>query len=188
MGDPVILWLRALHPIYDPLTAVRAFGRLRSDYPRAKLILAGPDRGLHGDVLKLARELSLTDAIELPGRIDPSRVPMLLELSDLFLNTTTAESFGVSLTEAAAVGLPLVSTDPGEIPHRWRSGVDALLAPVGDADRLADLMRQVLGSPDLRRSLTRRARERAELSAWHRLSPQWGQLLREVSFGRRTRF
>jgi glycosyltransferase involved in cell wall biosynthesis len=60
--------------------------------------------------------------------------------------------------EAMALGVPVVSSDLPAIRELITDGVDGLLAPAGDVDRLADAVRRLLDEPHLRRRLGAQAR------------------------------
>ncbi len=71
-------------------------------------------------------------------------MPAWLDRGDIFLNTSRIDNAPVSLIEAMACGLCVVTTDAGGIPDMVRHGEDALVAPVGDAGALASLVASVL--------------------------------------------
>jgi glycosyltransferase involved in cell wall biosynthesis len=80
--------------------------------------------------------------------------------------------------EAAAFGLPVVSTDVGGIPSLLRDGEEALLVPEGDAEAMAGAVRRLLEEPGLAGRLSAAGREVAERSSWERVRPLWEELLR----------
>ncbi len=90
--------------------------------------------------------------------------PALIELyhrADVFCLPTLGDCLPMVLSEAGAVGLPLVSTDVGAIGEIVRDGSTGLLVPVGDTDALADALGRLATSPELRRQLGD-----AKLAAW----------------------
>lgn len=66
----------------------------------------------------------------------------------------------MAVLEAAACGLPIAGTEVGVLASLAPAA--ALGAPVGDADRLADVMLKLLAHPDAAASCGRRAREQIE--------------------------
>lgn len=178
-----VVWLRALHQGYVPETAIHAFGLVKESFPDATLVLTGPDKG-DGTLRRvsgLARGLRLANALELPGNIPNDQVPMLLDGGDVFLNTTRAESFGVSVMEAGACGLCIVSTDAGELPYLWRDGENALLVPVEDPEAMAAAVSRILRDGSLAAKLSSNARANAERFDWSVVLPQWEALLAGAS-------
>lgn len=80
------------------------------------------------------------------------------------------ESFGMVLLEAMAAGCALVASDLDGHRNVATDGVDALLAPVGDAPALAKALRRVLDDPALRAELVEGGRRRAEELSMDRLA------------------
>ena len=99
---------------------------------------------------------------------------------DIFLNTTNYESFGVSVLEAAACGLCIVTTDAGELPFIWQDGVDALIVPVNDARAMAAAVTRILAEPGLAAKLSTNARKNAEKYDWSVILPQWEELFKSL--------
>lgn len=73
-----------------------------------------------------------------------------------------AEAFGLAALEPAARGVPVVATRTGGIPEVVTHGETGLLVPPGDTGALADAMERLLTDPELRASMGRRGRQRAE--------------------------
>ena len=67
----------------------------------------------------------------------------------------------MTLIEAMASGLPVVSTEVGGVPEVVVNNATGLLAPAGDADRLASQVLRLVDNPDLRAKLGQAGRERA---------------------------
>ncbi|MBE0542922.1 MAG: glycosyltransferase family 4 protein [Verrucomicrobia bacterium] len=147
------------------------------------LTMFGPDKG-DGSFERLKAEigkLQLEDKVRLPGAVPKSGVPAALNSGDIFLNTTNHESFGVSVMEAAACGLCIVSTNVGELPLLWEHGHDALLVPPNDSQAMAAAVRRILTEPGLAERLSLNARAKAEQFDWSVVLPQWEKLLTEVA-------
>ena len=180
---PHLVWLRALGRTYRPDIAVRTLAALTPPFPEAMLALVGPDKGDGTAQLveELARELGVEDRVRLVGSVQHEAVPTVLESGDVFLNTTTAESFGVSVMEAAACGLCIVTTDVGELPNLWKDGEDALLVPPSDPEAMAAAVKRILEEPGLPGKLSTNARCKAEQFDWSVVLPKWERLFCDVA-------
>jgi glycosyltransferase involved in cell wall biosynthesis/GT2 family glycosyltransferase len=91
--------------------------------------------------------------------------PQLIELyhrADVFCLPTLGDCLPMVLSEAGAVGLPLVSTDVGAIGEIVRDGETGLLVPVGDASALAAALRRLAADPPLRQKMGAAARQLVE--------------------------
>jgi glycosyltransferase involved in cell wall biosynthesis len=73
-----------------------------------------------------------------------------------------AEGLRNVVVEAAASGLPVVATAHAGIPEAVDHGVSGLIVPEKDRSALADALRRLLGSPELRSELSQAARRVAE--------------------------
>lgn len=179
---PKLAWLRAFHNIYSPSTAADALSLLANEYPDMELTMFGPDKG--DGSLQVMRETAqrqgISNRIQTPGAIPKSEIPQRLASFDIFLNTTTVESFGVAVMEAAALGMCIVTTDVGELPYIWTHEHDALLVPPNNPEAMADAIRRILTEPGLAERLSRNARAKAEQFDWSIILPQWESLLLDV--------
>ena len=116
----------------------------------------------------------------MPGKILKREVPRILSDYDVFLNTTRAESFGISVVEAAALGLCIVTTNVGELPYIWEHEKNALLVPPDDPQAMANAILRILDEPELAQSLSINARAKAEQYDWSRILPIWTELIERV--------
>jgi glycosyltransferase involved in cell wall biosynthesis len=179
---PTLIWMRALHNIYLPENAIRVLALLRSEFPDIKLIMIGPDKR-DGSLLKLealSKELRVQDTISWVGQVPKGEVPYYLNQGDIFLNTTTYESFGVTVMEAAACGLPIVTTDVGELSFLWEDKKTAMLVPKSDPEKMAEAVRKVLTEPGLAQQLSQNARLQAEKFDWSKILPEWKKLFLSI--------
>jgi glycosyltransferase involved in cell wall biosynthesis len=180
--QPCLVWLRAFHRIYNPTLAPRVVALLAREFPNVHLIMVGPDKG-DGSLQatqRLAAELGVADRIAWKGGVPKADVPKWLSQGDIFLNTTYVDNTPVSVLEAMACGLCVVSTNIGGIPYLLEHGEDALLVPPDDAEAMAAAVRRVLTEPGLAERLSRNARKKAEGFDWSVVLPQWERLLLEV--------
>ena len=122
---PILIWLRAFHRIYNPELAIRVVHALQLEFPGVHLIMVGPDKG-DGSLQKckaLAGELGVADRIEFIGKVPKPDVPIWLNKADIFINTTNYDNTPISVMEAMACGLCVVSTNVGGVPYLLESEV-----------------------------------------------------------------
>lgn len=141
---PVILGAGRLQVQKDFLTLIRAFAQVRKKRP-CRLMILGEGK-MRGELEALIAELGLEEDVALPGfRRD---LPAYLARAALFVLSSRWEGSPNVLTEALALGRPVVSTDcpsgPREILADGRYGP---LVPVGDAQALAEAILKTLDSP-----------------------------------------
>ncbi|HEX8141043.1 MAG TPA: glycosyltransferase family 4 protein [Pyrinomonadaceae bacterium] len=176
---PRLVWLRSFHEIYNPSLAPRVLAQLAAEYPDISLIMVGRDKG-DGSLERtrqVAAELGVSDRVTFPGGVLKREVPAWLRRGDIFLNTTDVDNTPVSVLEALACGLCVVSTNVGGIPYLLEDGRDALLVPQGDASAMAAAVRRILTDSQLAGRLSMNARRKAEQFDWSLILPQWKTLL-----------
>ncbi len=175
---PRLLWVRAFDRTYDPALAIRVLQRLIDAHPDTMLTMVGPDKdGNMNKCRLLAKQLGLVDKIRFTGRLSKKEWIDLSNDFDIFLNTTKADNTPVSVMEALALGLPVVSTNVGGIPWLLKDGVDALLVPPGDEEALAGAVERLLAEPRLAVALSRRGREKAADWDMKKVAAQWREML-----------
>jgi glycosyltransferase involved in cell wall biosynthesis len=179
---PRLVWLRAFHETYNPRLAPQVVALLAREFPETRLTMFGPDKGdgSQGATLRLAAELGVADRITMPGKVAKSAVASCLNTGDIFLNTTNIDNTPVSVLEAMACGLCVVSTNVGGIPYLLEHEGDALLVPPDDPQEMAAAVRRVLTEQHLAARLSRRARQTAEQFDWSEVLPQWETLLTDM--------
>lgn len=180
---PKLVWLRSFHSIYNPALAVRVVARLAKQFPDVSLTMVGPDRG-DGSLERtqqLAAELGVLGRVTFVGPVPKAEVPKWLASGDVFLNTTRIDNTPVSLLEAMACGLCVVSTSVGGIPYLVAEGENALLVPSDDEAAMASAVSDILTQPDLAQHLSTSARRLTEAFDWGTVLPQWETLFKEVA-------
>jgi glycosyltransferase involved in cell wall biosynthesis len=160
---PVLLGAGRLTRQKDFPTLIRAFAQLRQSRP-CRLIILGEGR-LRGELQALASELGVAQDLALPGFTPNPYVYM--RHANLFVLSSRWEGSPNVLTEAMALGTPVVSTDCPSGPNELlEQGRIAPLVPMGDWQRLAEAMAGVLDKPMAPDTLQQAVREyNAETSA-----------------------
>ena len=107
------------------------------------------------------------------GKVDDARKREELERADvLCAPSLRGESFGMVLTEAFAAGTPVVASDIAGYRDVVRDGVDGVLVPPGDAQALAEALRDLCEEPERRREMARAAARDVERFAWPHVAEQ----------------
>lgn len=183
---PRLVWLRAYHGIYNPVLAVEAAAALAAGAPRMHLAMAGADRGdgTFADTLAAVQARGLGERVTLRAGVAKADVPAWLDAGDVFLNTANVDNTPVSVIEAMASGLCVVSTNVGGVPYLVEAEHDALLVPPGDAGAMATAVRRLVDDPELAARLSRNARAKAEALDWSAVLPRWDEILTAAAAGR----
>lgn len=137
---------------------VRAVARAREEFPQISLCVVGQGEQF-GALEKLARQLGVSDCVRMAGLV-PSVADYLLD-ADLYVSPTTVDAFGAAVVEAAAYGLPVVTTRVGFPAELVLDGRTGFVVPPADETALADAIMEVLRkNHDQRSAMGWRMRDR----------------------------
>lgn len=141
-GKCVVLGVNFMHPRKRIDLFLRAFHRVRDRVPNAAALLVGS--GPEVERLKaLTRELGVDDAVLFAGFVPDEELSAYYSLANLYLHTGKLESFGLSVLEASASGLPVVSVNEGGPREIIADGVTGMLVeatPASIAETVAALL------------------------------------------------
>jgi phosphatidylinositol alpha-mannosyltransferase len=179
--DPQRAALAALRPQGDRLKIVfvgqaverkglplllRAFEALREHIP-TELTVIGPSMAELSPLMLDMRDVRVL------GKVDDETKRLELEAADVLCAPSLGgESFGMVLTEAFAAGTPVVASNIAGYRDVVRDGVDGVLVPRGDAQTLAETLRDLWEEPVRRAAMARAAALGAERFAWPRVADQ----------------
>lgn len=165
---PRVIMSRHLEHDYNIACGIRAFAQLGERFGTATLVIAGDGRE-RAALAALVRALGLEGRVTFVGNVENERMGALYDEADIFLNSSRVDNQPVSILEAFACGLPVVTTAVGGIPHMVTDGVDALTAADDDAPGLAARMCALLEDPMLAGRIAENARARVDAYAWPRI-------------------
>jgi len=171
---PRFLSTRNFEPYYRVDLTLEAFRQVRERYPDATLDLAG----VGSEEARLRRLAESIGGVRFRGHVTADRMPEVYADADIFLNSSVLDNQPVSILEAFAAGLPVVTTTPGDLRFLVRDGVTGCVA--GDPPAAARAAVRLLTEPDLARSIARQAREQVEDFTWARVGPQWNDVYSQV--------
>ena len=103
-----------------------------------------------------------------------------IELSkeyNVFINTTHFDNTPISVIEAMALGLPVVSTNVGGIPYLLEHNSNALLVNDDDISEMANQINRLFTEPDLANNLSEKGKESVRCFDWEIVKKQWIELL-----------
>ena len=175
---PILLSNRNLEGLYDVEAILRAFALIQLRVPDARLIVAG-DGSRRDSLRKLAVDLDLRN-VEFTGACPPERMPELYQQADIFVNASNVDNMPVSILEAFASGLAVVTTDAGGIPYIVTNERNGLTVSVGDWTRLARKVLALLEHQELAQRVISTAREDSEKYQWEAVRGEWLRAYRET--------
>lgn len=97
---------------------------------------------------------------------------------NIFLNTTNVDNMPMSVIEAMALGLPVISTNVGGMPYLIEHEVDGLLVEPNNPEAMASAIERLMQEPQLRSKIIRNARKKVEQFDWNVIRHQWLEILK----------
>jgi glycosyltransferase involved in cell wall biosynthesis len=161
-GDrTVFVYLGLIARLKGAFDVVEALAKVDPEVrSRIHVVMAG--NGSLNELQARVQRAGLQSNVEVLSWINTIDRDALLARADAFLLPSYAEGLPMSLLEAMANGLAPICTPVGSIPEFVRDGVNGLLVPVGDTDKLAAAIEHVVRNPDARLRMARIARATVE--------------------------
>jgi len=165
LGDcPIVSYIGQLEGAAYAALFVRACHLLRDRFPDAKWLLVGGGAMLE-ELEEMALDLDLGGRLIFTDYLPGSRVPSILAATDVTVACFSDEDFvrcksPLKVAEYLAAGKAIVASEVGEVP--WMTGGQAFLVEPGSAEALAEGIARLLEDPEMRRTLGKGARLRAE--------------------------
>ncbi|WP_057936004.1 glycosyltransferase family 4 protein [Algoriphagus resistens] len=176
--SPKFLWVRSFHEIYKPQRALIVLLHVLKYYPEAELCMVGPDKdGSLEKVQNEANALGIAGQVKFTGVLSKEEWIKLSVDYDIFLNTTDYDNTPVSVMEAMALGMCVISTKVGGIPYLFEDGVEGLMVDLENDERFSDYALKLLASPELSKSISLNARLKSESWDWQVVKKLWVELL-----------
>jgi glycosyltransferase involved in cell wall biosynthesis len=155
-----ILIAARLHPEKGYEDLFDAMPLIRKQLPHPVRLLIAGTSALEPEFRRDIDQRGLSDIVTFLGfRRD---LPDLMVASDVFVLPSVAEAFGLVLAEALYLGVPVVSTTVGGIPEIVDDGVDGVLVPPHDPERLAAAVVSVLTNEELRQRIAGAGKNKVE--------------------------
>jgi N-acetyl-alpha-D-glucosaminyl L-malate synthase BshA len=156
-ASPILVHISNFRPVKRVLDVMKVFEKVRAQHP-ARLVMVGdgPDRA---EAETYARQRGFAEAVRFTGKqLD---IGTVLACSDIFLLTSSTESFGLAALEAMSYQVPVIASRVGGLPEVVRHGVDGYLEPMGDTEAMAEDALRLLRDCSLRKAMGAAAQERA---------------------------
>jgi glycosyltransferase involved in cell wall biosynthesis len=139
---------------------VAAAEAIVNEFPQARFLLLGEDRGTMAEVRQAIARRGLSDFFAIiPGRPDPESVYAAI---DVYVCTSDTEGFSNVILEAMSCGKPVIATNVGGNGEAVIDGQSGILIPRRSPDSLAGAAKRLLQSPELRLSMGNFGRKRVE--------------------------
>lgn len=146
-NDKIILSVGRLEGAKNPFLLIDSFYNLVKYNLNVKLLIVGTG-SLEKDVIKRVKKYNLQENVKFLGVVSSDNVIELMKTSDVFLITSAFEGMPISVLEALASGLPVVSTDVGEVKKVVKDGFSGRVVSNHSKDDIAKAVFEVLNDKE----------------------------------------
>ncbi|MGC1632410.1 MAG: glycosyltransferase family 4 protein [Gelidibacter sp.] len=175
---PKLLWVRSFSEIYNPELAVSVLHELIKRGYDTTLCMVGPDAdGSLAKVKALADRLNVSVAFT--GKLTKAAWIELSQDYNVFINTTNFDNMPVSVIEAMALGLPVISTNVGGMPYLIDHDSDGVLVAPDDKTAMADAVETLFKEVSQTEAMVVTAREKVEEFDYKKVRGLWEEVLND---------
>jgi glycosyltransferase involved in cell wall biosynthesis len=168
---PRLLSTRNLEKYYRIDVIIEAFALFQAACPEATLTIAG--YGSEEPRLRAMAAQLTKGGVRFLGKVAPEWMPKLYADSHIYLNASEVDNQPVSILEAFASGLPVISTPAGDIPSMVRHGQTGLLVPPEAAVSMARAVSETLNRPERALHMAEQAHEELGRYTWRSVRDEW---------------
>jgi glycosyltransferase involved in cell wall biosynthesis len=171
-----LLWVRSFSEIYNPLLAIKILKSLLDEGLQASLCMVGPDNdGSLWKAKKYAEKLNVE--VIFTGKLSKEAWISLSEGYNFFVNTTNFDNMPVSVIEAMALGLPVISTNVGGMPYLIETNEEGILVNPDDVAAFVETIKRLQRNTDFTTNMALKARQKVKGFDWELVKKHWISIL-----------
>lgn len=165
-----ILFTGIFKPRKNHSGLLKAFRRFVEFGGNATLAIAGPLAEGEPELRKLAEEIRIADRVVFTGFVDDFDLPALYSGASVYACPSLYEGFGLTVLEAMACGVPVVSSSGASLPEV--AGTGAIYADARSPEAFGGALYQAFTDQDLRVSLISKGQKNAARFNWRNTAIQ----------------
>ncbi len=165
-----ILFVGLVEPRKNLPLLIEAYACLRQEQTVPPLVIVGRFGWMSDQIRTQVNGLGLNEAVRFTGYVPLEDLPLVYNLSTVFVYPSRYEGFGFPPLEAMACGTPVITSAVSAMLDTV--GDAGLLTPPDDLPALENALRRLLNDPNLRRDLSARGRLRAAEFTWKRTAQE----------------
>lgn len=168
-NERMLIFVGRLTPIKGVKFLIEAMALIRQQHPEARLLIVG-DGEERQNLEELAEKLNLKKWVSFLGQIPSERIPEYMVASDIFVLPSLSEGFPLTILEAMASGLPIVTTRVRGLPEIVKDSENGFLVEPQNPGQIADKVLLVLNDDDLRERMAKNNWQRAKQYSWQNVA------------------
>lgn len=175
---PFILYVGSLDKHKNIPNLLKAYYKSKKMGIIHKLVITGKKNLKHTEIFETIEKLSLQNDVIFTGYIPDEDLPLFYNKADLFVYPSIYEGFGIPPLEAMACGTPVITSNTSSLPEVV--GDAGIMVNPYDVDELANKMYEVLNNEYLRKEMSKKGLERAQLFSWKKCAAEHLKVYEEV--------
>lgn len=176
-----LLWVRSFHQLYNPQMAIKVLAALSKTHSNATLTMVGPDKDESlASCKKLAKELGVEQQVTFTGRLTKEAWIALSASHDIFINTSYADNLPVSIIEAMALGLVVISTNVGGVPYLVNNCINGFLVNANADAEMVNCVIDILKNNPLVSEISKNARTTSLQFDEKQVLKEWAAMLLKI--------
>ena len=180
-GTDIIVSLRALKPVYDIATFIKAIPLVLKSHENARFVIVGD--GSEKEMLQeLAKNLKVDSHVRFVGRLSDSDLQRYTASADIYVSTSLSDGgLAASTAESMASNVPVVISDFGNNRDWVEDNENGLLFPLKDYEKLAEKLLYLLRNPGIREQIAAKGKETITTrNNYHKEMAKVGALYQEI--------
>ena len=185
-GEKVFLYVGRLEPLKGLDLLLHMTSHLETS-EKLRVLVVGGGAGDEQEVARLrrlAKTLEVEEVFEFVGRVEQEELPLYYNAADVCVVPSYYESFGLAALESMACGTPVVAPRVGGLSTIIQHGRTGYLKSWRCPEAFANSLEMIISSPQLRQSMGRAARRRAEGMGWEKVAAKISQTYDALTQGR----
>ncbi|ELR96297.1 glycosyltransferase family 4 protein [Gloeocapsa sp. PCC 73106] len=179
-----LLYLGRLAGVKGLPILFESIASLKTIFPDLVLNLVG-DGEERAKLEAMVTELDIVNNVQFLGYQSQAEVRKRLQATDIYVLPSFAEGISVSLMEAMAAGVPVVTTQIAGVNELVDNGISGYIVPAGDAISLTDKLKRLITDPELRNTMGKAGRLKVETEFNLNLEANWlAKIMREYLSGK----
>ncbi len=165
LKSPRIISIRALEKIYNIDDIVNAFSLIKSEYINAELNIFGTGSE-YQKIIQLSKRLGL-DSINFHGQLPNEQIHVKLMKSNIMISVPSFDNQPMSILEAFAIGIPVISTNVGGIPYLIKDNVTGFLIEKKQPQQIFEKVKWIINNPEKTKIIVDNAKKEVLSFQWN---------------------
>ena len=177
---PMILFLARVNKIKGVDFLVESFNLVRDEYPKATLVIVGPDDGYLHEVKNQVKILGIEEHVRFTGYLDGDEKLQAYQAADVYVLPSAYEMFAITLLESLACGTPIIATDRCGLADFVAYNDLGSIVNYGDIKGLKNAISMIINNPTDYKSQAKYGRQYVlQHFGWDKIADNWLKLYQD---------